>query len=137
AYDDDDEVCGERVRTQSIASWYQLSPTKSECQQKTRKKFTGNEPLDPKTMTMQDLIFWNPKNEKRFLEGMQKLRTESETVSDITQLKDGESSPKKTSKSAVNAPQMDKIRHTASSAYLELLDFLLGHYLATAFYNTM
>ncbi|VDN18388.1 unnamed protein product [Gongylonema pulchrum] len=43
---------------------------------------------------------------KRFLEGVQKLRTESETVSDITQLKDGGSSPKKTSKSAVNAPQV-------------------------------
>lgn len=31
---------------------------------KPRKKFTGDEPFDPKTMTMQDLIRWNPKREK-------------------------------------------------------------------------
>uniref|UniRef100_A0A0N5AB19 Myb_DNA-bind_7 domain-containing protein n=1 Tax=Syphacia muris TaxID=451379 RepID=A0A0N5AB19_9BILA len=30
---------------------------------KQRKKFTGEEPLDPKKMTMHDLISWNPKND--------------------------------------------------------------------------
>lgn len=29
-----------------------------------RKKFSGNEPFDSKTMTMQDLITWNPKSEE-------------------------------------------------------------------------
>ncbi|GMT00569.1 hypothetical protein PENTCL1PPCAC_22743, partial [Pristionchus entomophagus] len=34
-------------------------------QKKEKRKFTGDEELDPKTMRMIDLISWNPKNEKK------------------------------------------------------------------------
>uniref|UniRef100_A0A915B7A9 Myb-like domain-containing protein n=1 Tax=Parascaris univalens TaxID=6257 RepID=A0A915B7A9_PARUN len=48
----------------STTSSRHRSPLKSpEVVHKTRKRFTGEEPLDPKRMTMQDMIWWNPKND--------------------------------------------------------------------------
>ncbi|WKX92782.1 hypothetical protein Q1695_010653 [Nippostrongylus brasiliensis] len=41
-----------------------------------RRKFTGEEELDPKKMRMMDMIYWNPKKEK----GMTKRHVETESV---------------------------------------------------------
>ncbi|VDL80406.1 unnamed protein product [Nippostrongylus brasiliensis] len=41
-----------------------------------RRKFTGEEELDPKKMRMMDMIYWNPKKEK----GMTKRHAETESV---------------------------------------------------------
>uniref|UniRef100_A0A0M3INV6 Uncharacterized protein n=1 Tax=Ascaris lumbricoides TaxID=6252 RepID=A0A0M3INV6_ASCLU len=53
-----------RNTSASTTSSRHRSPLKSpEVVHKTRKRFTGDEPLDPKKMTMQDMIWWNPKND--------------------------------------------------------------------------
>ncbi|KIH59320.1 Myb-like DNA-binding domain protein [Ancylostoma duodenale] len=41
-----------------------------------RRKFTGDEELDPKKMRMMDMIYWNPKKEK----GMSRKYTDTESV---------------------------------------------------------
>nr|CDJ97500.1 Hypothetical protein CBG12854 [Haemonchus contortus] len=43
---------------------------------KPRKKFSGDEELDPKKMRMMDMIYWNPKNQK----SMTKRHIETESV---------------------------------------------------------
>ncbi|VDK45149.1 unnamed protein product [Anisakis simplex] len=49
--------------TTTTLSRQQTPLESSEVVPKTRKRFTGDEPLDPKTMTMFDMIWWNPKND--------------------------------------------------------------------------
>ncbi|VDN92476.1 unnamed protein product [Brugia pahangi] len=83
-----------------------VSPTKNDYPPKVRKKFTGSEPLDPKTMTMQDLIFWNPKNEKRLHEDSRKKRKNSVTDLEIMKKIDVENKQKKSEKLAFAAPQV-------------------------------
>ncbi|VIO96517.1 Uncharacterized protein BM_BM14750 [Brugia malayi] len=83
-----------------------VSPTKNDYPPKVRKKFTGSEPLDPKTMTMQDLIFWNPKNEKRLHEDSRKKRKNSVTDLEIMKKIDVENKQKRSEKLAFAAPQV-------------------------------
>ncbi|EFO21972.2 hypothetical protein LOAG_06514 [Loa loa] len=90
-----------RSRTVSSAS-----PTKIDYPSKVRKKFTGSEPLDPKTMTMQDLISWNPKNEKRLHDNSRKKRKCSITDLETVEKTDVESKQKRTQKPAFAAPQV-------------------------------
>uniref|UniRef100_A0A0R3S1H1 SANT domain-containing protein n=1 Tax=Elaeophora elaphi TaxID=1147741 RepID=A0A0R3S1H1_9BILA len=78
----------------------------NDCPPKVRKKFTGSEPLDPKTMTMQDLIFWNPKNEKRLHEDSRKKKKDGVTDVGIVAKNDVEGKQKRTPKPAFAAPQV-------------------------------
>ncbi|VDK85536.1 unnamed protein product [Litomosoides sigmodontis] len=83
-----------------------VSPTKNDCSTKVRKKFTGSEPLDPKTMTMQDLIFWNPKNEKRLYEDSRKKRKDNVIDMKIIEKNRVENKQERISKPAFAAPQV-------------------------------
>ncbi|CAG9532981.1 unnamed protein product [Cercopithifilaria johnstoni] len=96
-----DQPFSQRSRTVSS-----ISPTKNECPPKVRKKFTGSEPLDPKTMTMQDLIFWNPKNEKRLHEDFRRKRKDGVTDLEIVGKNDIESKQKEIHRPAFAAPQV-------------------------------
>ncbi|EJW87505.1 hypothetical protein WUBG_01582 [Wuchereria bancrofti] len=100
-------LCGtEQPFTQHSRITSSVSPTKNDYPPKVRKKFTGSEPLDPKTMTMQDLIFWNPKNEKRLHEDSRKKRKDSVTDLEIMRKIDVESRQKRSEKLAFAAPQV-------------------------------
>uniref|UniRef100_A0A915PK01 Myb-like domain-containing protein n=1 Tax=Setaria digitata TaxID=48799 RepID=A0A915PK01_9BILA len=99
-----EQLFTQRSRTASSVTYSQSSPTKNDYPPKVRKKFTGSEPLDPKTMTMQDLIFWNPKNEKRLHEDSRKKRKDS--AADLEGVEKNENESKKTSKLAFAAPQV-------------------------------
>ncbi|KAK5974242.1 SANT domain-containing protein, partial [Trichostrongylus colubriformis] len=65
-----------------------------------RKKFTGDEELDPKKMRMMDMIYWNPKKEK----GMSRRHVETESVISQEKQPVTENVDSKTSKLA--APQV-------------------------------
>ncbi|VDP19617.1 unnamed protein product, partial [Onchocerca flexuosa] len=101
-----DQSFVQRSRTASSATFSQLSPTKDDYSPKMRKKFTGSEPLDPKTMTMQDLIFWNPKNEKKLHEDSRKKRKDNIIDLETVERDDVESKQKRTQKPAFAAPQV-------------------------------
>uniref|UniRef100_A0A8R1Y7V9 SANT domain-containing protein n=1 Tax=Onchocerca volvulus TaxID=6282 RepID=A0A8R1Y7V9_ONCVO len=101
-----DQPFVQRSRTASSATFSQLSPTKYDYSPKMRKKFTGSEPLDPKTMTMQDLIFWNPKNEKKLHEDSRKKKKDIIIDLETVERDDVESKQKKAQKPAFAAPQV-------------------------------
>ncbi|VDN03891.1 unnamed protein product [Thelazia callipaeda] len=69
---------------------------------KVKKKFAGDEPLDPKMMTMQDLIFWNPKNEKSLYDDAQKKKKGDSSEFQVLD----KSKEKAVSKPAFVAPQV-------------------------------
>ncbi|MFH4973525.1 hypothetical protein AB6A40_000234 [Gnathostoma spinigerum] len=89
-----------RKRTVSNTPSCSFSPPLSPHTPRNRRKFKGTEPLDPKTMTMFDLISWNPKYEK----GLRGPQIEEEKTE-----KTGNDSPKNPPaevKKKVAAPQV-------------------------------
>ncbi|KAM3721210.1 Transcription factor TFIIIB component B'' [Dirofilaria immitis] len=101
-----DQPLMQRSKTASSVISSQLSPTKNDYPPKLRKKFTGSEPLDPKTMTMQDLIFWNPKNEKKLHEDSRKKAKDNVVDLKSAERNDVENKQEKTQKFAFAAPQV-------------------------------
>ncbi|VDM36766.1 unnamed protein product [Toxocara canis] len=85
SFGESNSCCGSPRRRRSTSASTSLSrhhsPLKSpEVVPKTRKRFTGEEPLDPKTMTMYDMIWWNPKNDTA-LKTRENLKKENKEIS--------------------------------------------------------